>query len=95
MAITYVPWFLKSSLIAIAPSNDPAAFKEIFALKEQYPRLSQAILKILEGHPWYLTQELALLSLGDGDLEDEAQIKLLKKLLEFEEIEPKIGKPNC
>ena len=84
VAITYTPWFLKSSLTASAPSNDLSSFKDMFELKKEYPKLAKAFLHSMQRHTWYLTEELVLLCLGDDDIKDGQKMAMLRKLMEFE-----------
>ena len=84
VAITYTPWFLKSSLTASAPNNDLSSFKDMFELKKEYPKLAKAFLHSMQRHTWYLTEELVLLCLGDDDIKDGQKMAMLRKLMEFE-----------
>ena len=84
VAITYTPWFLKSSLTASASNNDLSSFKDMFELKKEYPKLAEAFLHSMQRHTWYLTEELVHLCLGDDDIEDGQKMAMLRKLMEFE-----------
>ena len=95
VVICYTPWFLKAYLTSNAPNNDLNAFKEVFHIKEQYPELGHALLKSMQRHTWYLTEELVLLALADVNLDYEVKIKMLKRLLEFDVSKKfKVSKPQ-
>lgn len=95
ISIWYTPWFLKAYLTEKAPNNDLSALKEAFSIKDQYPKLGQALLKSIERHAWYLTEELVVLTIADDDVDDEVKQKIYAKLLEIEAPEVfRVGKPN-
>ena len=71
ISIYYAPWFLKSYMVAKAPSNDLSAIKSSFHIKDHYPRLGQALLASMQRHNWYLSEHLVLLALADDDIELE------------------------
>ena len=95
ISICYAPWFLKSYMVAKAPSNDLSAIKSSFHIKDHYPRLGQALLASMQRHCWYLSEQLVLLALADDDIELELKSKILDKLLDYEVPDLfKIGKPE-
>ena len=62
ISLTYCPWFFKSSLSIKAPVNDLAAFKYVFDLSKEYPEFFQSILKSMQNHTWYLSQQLVVMA---------------------------------
>ena len=52
-SVWYAPWFLKWYLVAKSPSNDLAAFKNTFSIKDKYPNLGSALVadKFKTGKP--------------------------------------------
>ena len=81
ISIFYSVWFLKSYMASQAPNNDLMCFKQVFTLKDHYPKLGGALLISLQRHTWYLTEELVVLSLADADLEKDVKQEMLIKLL--------------
>ena len=55
-------WLQKST------NNDLAAFKSAFHIRDQFPKLGQALLLSMQQHYWYLTWQLALLTIADDDV---------------------------
>ncbi|XP_065658092.1 uncharacterized protein LOC136082603 [Hydra vulgaris] len=94
-SVWYAPWFLKSYLVASSPSNDLAACKNAFCIKEKYPNLGSALVASIQRHTWYLTEQLVLLSLADDDVEQEVKKEMLDRLFQFDVPDKfKIGKPE-
>ena len=94
-SVWYAPWFLKSYLVAKSPSNDLAAFKNAFSIKDKYPNLGSALVASVQRHNWYLTEQLVLLSLADEDVEQEVKKKMLDRLAQYDVPDKfKTGKPK-
>ena len=83
ISLTYCPRFFKSSLSIKAPVNDLAAFKDVFDLSKEYPEFSQSILKSMQNHTWYLSQQLVVMALVDDDVEKDEKKNIPQKLLQF------------
>ncbi|XP_065666323.1 uncharacterized protein LOC136087458 isoform X1 [Hydra vulgaris] len=83
ISLTYCPWFFKSSLSMTAPVNDLAAFKDVLDLSKEYSEFSQSILKSMQNHTWYLSQQLVVMALADDDVEKDEKKNILQKLLQF------------
>ena len=90
VAIFYSPWFLKSYLVSHAATNDLECFQQALILKKEYPDLGEELLKSMQRHFWYLTQDLVVLALADDDLEKEVLQQMLNKLLEPQNQAPRI-----
>ena len=83
ISLTYCPWFFKRSLSIKASVNVLAAFKDVFDLSKEYPEFSQSILKSMQNHTWYLSQQLVVMALVDDDVEKDEKKNILQKLLQF------------
>ncbi|XP_065679805.1 uncharacterized protein LOC136094125 [Hydra vulgaris] len=83
-SVCYAPWFLKLYLVASSPSNDLAAFKNAFCIKEKYPNLGSALVASMQRHTWYLTEQLVLLSVADDDVEQEVKKEMLDRLVQLD-----------
>ncbi len=63
--------------------------------KDQYPNLGQALFVSMQGHSWYLSEQLVLLSLSVDDIEEKLKSDKEKRLLTIEIAEQfRIGKPE-
>ena len=76
VCVCYGPWFLKSYMADKSTSNDLAAFKSSFDIRNHYPKLGQAFLSSMQRHAWHLTEQLVILSLADDDVGDEVKKKM-------------------
>ena len=85
---------VESSITGLISISSPQSFKNMFELKKEYPKLAKAFLHSMQRHTWYLTEELVLLCLGDDDIEDGQKMAMLRKLMEFEISDTKVGKPK-
>lgn len=95
ISVCYAPWFLKSYLVDKSPSNDLAAIKSAFHIKEQYPKLGQALLASMQRHGWYLSEQLVLLALADNDIGQEDKNRMLERLVQYDVPDQfRIGKPE-
>ena len=83
-SVWYAPWFIKSYLVAKSPSNDLAAFKNAFSIKDKYLNLGAALVASVQRHNWYLTEQLVQLSLADEDVEQEVKKKMLDRLVQYD-----------
>ena len=83
VAVCYAPWFLKSYLVEKATNNDLESFKTSHCIADEFPNLGAALIKSMERHFWYLTEQLVVLSLADDDVDDKIKTEILSKLLEF------------
>ena len=83
ISLTYCSWFFKRSLSIKTPVNDLVAFKDVFDLSKKYPEFSQSILKSMQNHTWYLSQQLVVMALVDDDVEKDDKKNILQKLLQF------------
>ena len=86
----YGAYFLKSRLATQAPSHDLDAFKlanEMMSNKlyiSKYGPLGKQFHARLVCHKWYLTPQLVILSIANGDLELKERAGLAQKLLGFD-----------
>ena len=84
VSICYGPWFLKSYLASKATANDLQSLKSSYHIADQYPNLGNALLKSMQRHGWYLTEQLVVLALSDDDVETGTKISMVDKLLTFD-----------
>ena len=76
-------------------SNDLAAFKSLFDIRNHYPKLGQALLSSMPRHTWYLTEQLVMLALSDDDVDDEVKKKMLENLVKCDVLDQfHMGKPK-
>ena len=74
VSICYGPWFLKSYLASKATANDLQSLKSSYHIADQYPNLGNALLKSMQRHGCYLTEQLVVLALSDDDVETGTKI---------------------
>ena len=84
ISICYAPWFLKSYLSDKSTANDLEAYKSAHEIAIEYPKLGGALVKSMENHAWYLTEQLVVIALADDDVEETDKREMLKKLLDIE-----------
>ena len=75
VSVCYGPWFLKSYMVDKSTSNDLAAFKSSFDIRDHYPKLGKALLSSMQRHAWYLPEQLVILSLAYDDFYDKVKKK--------------------
>ena len=63
VAIFYIPWFPKSSIILQAPSNDLKAIKAAESIEEEDEILGKSLKNSLLRHTWYLAEDVVIVSL--------------------------------
>ena len=69
----YIPWWLTWPVPSHAPSNDLALLKALKGYETIDPVAANAALKAFSNHLWYLTEELAPLSLFCSSVDDETK----------------------
>ena len=77
VAICNGPWFLKLYVV----ENDLQAFRSVFSLQDRFPKLGQALLKSMNPHTWYLTEQLVMMALADQEVDEVTKQKMLDKLI--------------
>ena len=86
----YGSYFLKSPIAAQAPSNDLDAFKLSLEMmsnelyKSKYGPLAKKLHSSLVRHSWYLTPQLLILSIANGDLDSKERAEIALKLISFD-----------
>ena len=86
----YGSYFLKSPIAAQAPSNDLDAFKLSLEMmsnelyKSKYGPLAKKLHSSLVRHSWYLTPQLVILSIANGDLDSNERAEIALKLISFD-----------
>ena len=53
-------------------------------MMDYYPTLAAALLKSMQNHNWYITEEMVGLALAEDDVETETKLAMMEKLLTFE-----------
>ena len=80
----YVPWWFKSPIASSAPYNDMMFINAIMVYSNINDDCSNAALKGISNHLWYLTEELVPLSLFSNAVDDNMKQKMANKLLSQE-----------
>ena len=94
----YVPWWLTAPIPSSSPSNDLALINSLIAFSERDQVASQAALKCLKNHMWYLCEELVPLALFSAHTSEKTKEKIAAKLMDSEKENKRkgsgFGKPN-
>ena len=73
--LVYIPWWMKSPLVADAPFNDLKLLRSISNYTSIDKQSSAAAMKTLSWHLWYLTEELVPLYLFSNEMDDLTVLK--------------------
>ena len=79
----YIPWWIKSPLVAAAPINDTKLLQDISSFTEKDKLVGNSALKSLKNHLWYLTEELVPLSLFSNEISQKEKTKMVEAIISF------------
>lgn len=77
----YVPWWITSPNASCAPANDIKLIQSLQRYSTVHCDISEAARKAFNRHLWYLTEELAPLTLFNHSIDDATKEQLRKKLM--------------
>lgn len=80
-AHVYVPAWIACPMASDAPVNDLMLFKRIKQYAEINKVVSQAALKKLQNHTWYLGSEMVPLSLFSSKVSDEEKMSIVEAMI--------------
>ncbi|GBM85416.1 hypothetical protein AVEN_114591-1 [Araneus ventricosus] len=80
-ALFYVKNWLSSSIVADAPYNDFKLWHDLKKYCRHDPQVSNAAMKAMERHLWYLTEECAVFSLFSNRLSSSERQLIARTLL--------------
>ncbi len=78
-----------------APYNKLSVFKSAFNIKDQYPKLGQALHASMQRHSWYLSEQLVLCYPSEDDIEKLKSDKLKRLNSHLFLISSKLGSQSC
>ena len=79
--LVYIPWWMKSPLVADAPFNDLKLLRSISNYASIDEQRGAAAMKALSRHLWYLTEELVPLCLFSDEIDDCLKEAIATKIL--------------
>ena len=83
VTIFYISWFLKSSIIIQALSNDLKAIKVAESIEEEDKILGKSLKNSLLRHTWYLAEDVVIVSLADPGITNEEKFLMMQKLISY------------
>ena len=96
-ALYYVPHWLNTSLGIDDPSNDLQFYKSLHKFKAEDEEIAQVAITALNRHMWYLTEELAPLSLFSNKVSDQEKGQIAKQIIKHKmeySAEESMGQPT-
>ncbi|CAL9702276.1 unnamed protein product [Knipowitschia caucasica] len=76
----YITAWYRSPEATSAPRLDLQLLKDLDAYKTQHPEISKIAVKKLQGHLWYLSEELVALAFFDDEVRPETKVKMVQSL---------------
>ena len=93
-ALYYVPFWLTARRGEDAAVNDLQFWMRLYILEKHDPALSHVAKNVFANHLWYLTEELAPLSLFSGFVSQKEKQIIAKRILQQRTEELELGQPT-